>query len=40
MQLNVDFHKLDSALGGVGDGAAAVIGSLFHHSAGGGGGAG
>jgi hypothetical protein len=40
MQLNQDFHKLDSALGGVGDGAAAVIGSLFHHSAGGGGGAG
>jgi hypothetical protein len=37
MQLNQDFHKLDSALGGVGDGAAAVIGSLFHHSGGGGG---
>jgi phage-related protein len=40
MQLNQDFHKLDSALGGVGEGAAAVIGNLFSHSAGGGGGAG
>jgi hypothetical protein len=37
MQLNQDFHKLDSALGGVGDGAAAVIGSLSHNSAGSGG---
>jgi hypothetical protein len=36
MQLNQDFHKLDGALGAVGDGAAAVIGGLFHPSLGGG----
>jgi hypothetical protein len=40
LQLNQDFIKLDSALGGVGEGAAAVIGNLFSHSSGGGGGAG
>ena len=37
MQLNQDFHKLDSALGAVGNGAAAVISNLFHPSGGHGG---
>ena len=38
MTLNQDFHKLDIALGEVGDGAAAVVGDLFRQSIGGAGG--
>jgi hypothetical protein len=37
MTLSQDFHKLDVALGEVGDGAAAVVGDLFRQSFGGGG---
>ena len=40
MTLGQDFHKLDVALGQVGDGASDVIVDLFRQTLGGGGGAG